>query len=332
VFDDGSTLTTNADGTTSATDAPADPTTQVFDDGSTLTTNADGTTSATDATDSPIADANGDNQITDADVQAALAAAANDPNNPVISETDPSFWEQVNAGQIPGVEPAFMPRDHLAMTNNASVAAGFNEQTANAFASAARAVDYQNFNDEAAHSNAAPGQTPEQAAQTAIDRATQTGNNLATALDNYAANPTTANAQAIVQQVGAINHQLQDAYAHQGMTFDQHAAMDAQNNSPDRNPAALAEATNATNQLMQSVAQAMQDRGINPSTFTAPAAPSQLSSIVSGYNQWGGMAQYGLNNGSGWNGQDTRWPAGTNQQIQQSFTNALNNPAGGRRT
>ena len=48
--DDGSTLTTNADGTHSATDAPADPvaTTQRFDDGSTLTTNPDGTTSSTD--------------------------------------------------------------------------------------------------------------------------------------------------------------------------------------------------------------------------------------------------------------------------------------------
>jgi hypothetical protein len=309
-----------------ATEAPADPqaTTQTFDDGSTLTTNADGTVTATEATDSP--------QVTDADVQTALANAANDPNNPVISETDPSLWEQINAGQVPGVEPAFMPRDHLQMTNNASVAAGFNQQTANAFASAARAVDYQNFNDEPAHSNAQPGQTPEQAAQTAIDRATQTGERLAAALDNYAANPTAANAQAIVQQVGAMNHQLQDAYAHQGMTFDQHAAMDQANNSPDRNPAALAEATTATNQLMQDVATAMQDRGINPTTFTAPAPPSQLTSIVQGYNQWGGMAQYGMNNGSGWNGQDTRWPAGTNQQIQQSFNNALNNPSGGRRT
>ncbi|MCX5743317.1 MAG: hypothetical protein NT062_12560 [Proteobacteria bacterium] len=52
-FDDGSTLTTHTDGTTTATNAPADPqsSTQSFDDGSTLTTHPDGTTTSTDATD-----------------------------------------------------------------------------------------------------------------------------------------------------------------------------------------------------------------------------------------------------------------------------------------
>jgi hypothetical protein len=62
-FDDGSTITTNADGTVTSTPAPsgasldktpaptnAGATTQTFDDGSTITTNADGTVTSTPAT------------------------------------------------------------------------------------------------------------------------------------------------------------------------------------------------------------------------------------------------------------------------------------------
>jgi hypothetical protein len=55
----------------------------------------------------------------------------------MISDSDPSIWQRINGGQMPGVEPAFyqgpgvgvsVPREgtHLGMTEDAGNAAGFN--------------------------------------------------------------------------------------------------------------------------------------------------------------------------------------------------------------
>ncbi|HEY5927547.1 MAG TPA: hypothetical protein VIV11_37945 [Kofleriaceae bacterium] len=244
---------------------------------------------------------------------------ARNADQPTYSDSDPSFWERINNGEVPGVVPAFAPAQHYNMTQDASERAGFSSDVAASIAAATRNVDYTHFSEPHMHANANENQTPEQAAEHNINVATENGSHLRQALDRYQADPTPANGQGVVDVLGRINHHMQDAYAHEGMSFGQHAHMDREGNSPDHDPARIAAGTAMTQQLMATVAADMRERGIDPASFQAR---SRWRQPLPSLGQVVPMLQYQYGNHQ-YDGRETRWDAGTNGRMFEGLMRGL---------
>jgi hypothetical protein len=230
---------------------------------------------------------------------------------PLVSKRKPAKHE--------GIVLAFYPADHYKMTNDGSHLSGFDANTAASFAAATHNVDYNNFGDAHAHANRAVGESLQHAIDSNISLAGDNGSRLHHAIGEYALHHTDQNASAVVDAVGVANHHLQDAYAHQGMSFAQHHALDASHHSPDADATTRAAATEMTNHLMGEVAAEMHHQGIDPASFHAPAVHDLVLPTAS---QVGPMFDYKFHSPA-WDGADTRWNSSVNQQMYDGFVGGL---------
>jgi hypothetical protein len=228
-------------------------------------------------------------------------------------ETKPPKQEREN------LQLAFYPTDHYNMARDGARHAGFGSSADATFAAATHNVDYNNFGEPHAHANSAVGESLQHAIDSNTALAGEHGRSVHHAITEYAMHPTDQNASAIVDSVGVANHQLEDAYAHRGMSFAQHHALDASGHSPDANPITRAEATDMTGRLMAEVASEMRQDGIDPGSFQPPAVHNFVLPTPS---QIGPMLDYKFHSPA-WDGVDTRWDPSVNQQMYDAFVSGL---------
>jgi len=245
----------------------------------------------------------------------AWGGNANPPSPPDSSERA----KPEKPAKHDNLQLAFYSADHYKMARDGAHHAGFGSSAAATFAAATHNVDYNNFGEPHAHANSEVGESLQHAIHANIDLAGEHGSSVHHAITEYATHPTGHNASAIVDSVGVANHQLQDAYAHQGMSFAQHHALDASGHSPDANPITRAAATDMTDHLMADVASEMRHHGIDPSSFEPPAVHN---AVLPAPSQIGPMLAYKFDSPT-WNGVDTRWDASVNQQMYDAFVSGL---------
>ncbi|HYV49219.1 MAG TPA: hypothetical protein VFA20_30375 [Myxococcaceae bacterium] len=221
-------------------------------------------------------------------------AAARDPNDGMdkpAGDTDKSIWEKINAGQYPGVQPAFYqapgigvsaPREgtHIGMTEDAGMERGINRNFTNFAADRNAEVDHAEYSNDAAHSYNG-------AREPALDRARELGGRLDDATTRYqnATNDTErkAAAQDMATAYGQYLHMLQDNRAHGGTDRAEHYG-----NHVDDNPQSMAAARTDTRAAMTDLNTYLQSRGINPMQVNPGDRPSYHYPPVSGLaDKWG---------------------------------------------
>jgi len=254
---------------------------------------------------------------------ASRLAAARDPKDgmdPISDSGGPSFWEKVNAGQMPGVEPAFyqapkyylpVPGEatHVGMTWAAGWEAGLNRNFVDYAADKNADVDAKEYETYEAHSyNFTRDAT--------LQRAGDLGGQLEDATSRYQAAKTPGEKMAAAQDMatayGKYLHLLQDNRAHGGTDRAEHYGANV-----DENKDSIKAGQADTRASMRDFTSYLRSRDINPMQVNPGKSPG-----YSGIDLWAGAKdKFGAPT---WDKQSRMWDRDVmSRDIQNAFNGRL---------
>jgi hypothetical protein len=235
-----------------------------------------------------------------------------------VAAGEPLPDDDAALGRMPsGVEPAFYQGPsvfvgvpaigtHVGMSEDAGRFNGFNENFTGWIADRNAQVDYEEYDNNAAHAYNFSGPAT-------LNRATELGGRIDAAVTRYHAATTPAERQKAAQDIaiefGRYQHMVQDNWAHGGCDRAQHYG-----DKVDDDPQSMQAARREARASFAEFGAYLQSQGIDPATIDPGPRPGYATPLAKGFSDW--------SSAPGWDGVDRMWDRGVMQDAISDRFNA----------